>query len=147
MKTKILSVAILITLIIAGIYFFYHKNSPTIIVGNDSDQHGCKPSTGYIYSKVKNTCIRVFETGIRMNPQDESLDKTLSMFVVFKSEEDDAQAEVFIPKATDSILLAKLPDNGAGTWGNSFYTLTQWKGMYTLEDKDGKTLYQGSSVN
>ena len=147
MKTKISILVLLVILVCAGAYFLIHKTPQSLIVGNDSDQHGCKPSTGYVYSKVKNSCIRVFETGIRMNPQDIILDKTLSMFVVFKSEDEDAQAEVFIPKISDSILLPKIPDNGAGTWGNSTYKLTQWKGMYTLEDSKGTILYQGSLVN
>lgn len=31
------------------------------MVGNDSDEHGCKASAGYSYCEAKNKCIRPFE--------------------------------------------------------------------------------------
>lgn len=151
MKTKILLLILFITLIIFGVYFYKNNEKSNVMVGNDVDQHGCKPSAGYTFSKIKNSCIRIFESGLRMNPQDPSLDKTVSAFAVFTSQfaeaSDDKVVEIFLPNATGSILLSKLPDNGAGTWGNANYQLTQWKGMYTLEDNMGKVLYQGSIVN
>ena len=38
------------------------------IVGGDSDAHGCKASAGYTWSNTRNTCVRVWEVGIRLKP-------------------------------------------------------------------------------
>lgn len=122
-------------------------NEEIPLVGGDQDAHGCKGSAGYTWSVVKNECIRIFESGVRLDAKAPYLDKTLSAFVVFKSEQDDAQAELFIPSAKESILLKKAQDNGAGTWKNDAMTLKQWKGMYTLEGKDGVVLYEGAATH
>jgi hypothetical protein len=116
------------------------------MVGGDQDKHGCKGSAGYTWSTVKNNCIRVFEEGIRLNPLDSTLNQTVSAFVVFANEanENEGESELFLPTLTDSSLILKpLKDNGAGSWSNGTYLLTQWKGMYTLAENK-KTLYQGN---
>jgi hypothetical protein len=117
------------------------------IVGADSDEHGCKGSAGYTWSVVKNECIRIFEAGIRLDAKAADIDKTTSAFVVFKSENEEAQAELFLPSSKTSILLAQDKKNGAGKWANKDYVLSQWKGNYTLEDSNKKVLYQGAAVN
>ena len=116
------------------------------IVGGDSDAHGCKGSAGYTWSVVKNECIRIFESGIRLNPKSQGSDRTMSAFIVFKSDMDDAQAELFFPGQPESILLTKEKKESAGIWKNDTYKLSQWKGMYTLENKKKTLLYQGAAV-
>jgi hypothetical protein len=116
------------------------------IVGADSDEHGCKGSAGYTWSIVKNECIRVFESGIRLDAKAPDIDKTTSAFVVFKSENDEAQAELYLPSSKTSILLAQDKKVGSGKWENKDYVLSQWKGNYTLEDSKKKVLYQGAAV-
>jgi hypothetical protein len=113
------------------------------IVGGDLDEHGCKGSAGYSWSVVRNECIRLFESAIRLEPKAVNMDKALSAFIIFKSEEDDAQAELCLPNEKNAILLAKDKKVGSGKWQNATYILTQWKGMYTLEDNKEKVLYQG----
>lgn len=120
------------------------KTPDVPIVGGDSDEHGCKGSAGYSWSVVKNECIRIFSDGVRLDPKAADLDKTLSAFVVFKSDTDDAQAELFIPNVAKSVILTKEKKESAGTWKNANYVLTQWKGMYSLEDSHKKLLYQGA---
>ena len=115
----------------------------TPMVGGDADEHGCIASAGYTWSVVKNECIRLFEAGIRLNAKAADLDKTTSAFVVFKSETDQSQAELFLPSEKKSILLAQDKKNGAGKWTSSSYVLSQWKGMYTLQDSQKKVLYEG----
>jgi hypothetical protein len=117
------------------------KKAP--MVGNDKDAHGCKGSAGYQWSVIKNDCIRIFESGIRLDAQAKNLDKTLSAFVVFKSDTEDDKVELFMPNSKTSIILKKVGKNDAGTWKNKQYTLTQWKGMYSLENSSKKLLYQG----
>lgn len=122
------------------------NNNAGPIVGNDQDDHGCKASAGYQWSVLKNECIRIFETGIRLNPQAPGLDQTTSAFAVFKAEDDDQQVELFLPGQSGSMLLNRVADDGAGTWKSDTFILTQWRGMYTLEGKSGTTLYQGPAV-
>ena len=116
------------------------------IVGNDSDEHGCKASAGYTWSALKNECIRLFEAGIRLDPQEAIKDKTLSAFIVFKSEDDDAKAEVFMPGESAPRMFVKQANAGdgdAGTWKGGDLTISYWRGMYMLEDANKKVLYQG----
>ncbi len=116
------------------------------MVGGDMDEHGCKGSAGYSWSVVKNECIQIFNSGVRLDPKAADLEKSLSAFIVFKSDTDDAQAELFLPAEKKSILLTKEGKEGAGTWKNEGYVLTQWKGMYSLEDNKKMLLYQGAAV-
>ena len=116
------------------------------MVGGDADEHGCKGSAGYSWSVVKNECIQIFNAGIRLDPQAADLEKSLSAFIVFKSDTDDAQAELFLPTEKKSILLTKEGKEDAGTWKNEGYVLSQWKGMYSLEDSKKTLLYQGAAV-
>ena len=113
------------------------------MVGGDSDAHGCKASAGYTWSVVKNECIRIFESGVRLDAKAKDLDKSLSAFIVFKSDEANDKAELYLPNEKASILLVQDKKNGAGKWENAAYVLTQWKGMYSLEDKKKVLLYQG----
>lgn len=116
------------------------------IVGNDRDEHGCIGSAGYQWSILKNECIRVFESGIRLDPQDAGLDQTTSAFVIFVSEEEEKQVEVYLPGNQKSLLLNKTDsEEGAGEWAAGDLMLSQWRGMYTL-DRNGKTIYQGAAV-
>ena len=112
------------------------------MTGTDTDEHGCKGSAGFQWSVLKNECVQVFNAGISLKAEAKSLDKSLAAFVVFKSEKEEAQVEVFLP-SEKSVLLTKTKDNGAGTWKNENYTLTQWKGMYSLENNKKVLLYKG----
>ena len=116
----------------------------TPMVGNDADTHGCKGSAGYTWSILKNKCIRIFEDGIGLEVKAADLDKSLSAFVVFKSENEDNQVEMYIPRENGSVLLKKDAKIGSGKWANDKYILSQWKGVYTLEDTHQKVLYQGA---
>ena len=118
----------------------------TPIVGADADEHGCKASAGYTWSALKNECIRLFESGIRLDPQEAIADKTVSAFLVFKSEDDDAIGEVYMPGESLPRMFVKQANNkddDAGTWKSGEMTIQYWKGMYMLEDAAEKVLYQG----
>jgi hypothetical protein len=116
------------------------------MVGNDVDAHGCKGSAGYQWSQVKQSCIRLFEEGIRLNPQPDTASQSISAFVVFKSQDIQDIAELFLPNDSSQYLVQD-KTNGAGKWTNTKYQLTQWKGMYTLETISPKAIiYQGAAV-
>lgn len=40
------------------------------MVGNDKDEHGCIASAGYVWSEVRNNCIRLFEDGVAVKSVD-----------------------------------------------------------------------------
>jgi hypothetical protein len=114
--------------------------------GGDRDTHGCIGSAGYQWSALRGECIRLFEKGIRLNPKAANLAQTTSAFVVFKSDTDDAVAELHLPSGTAPLNLAKDNSNGAGKWTGEHYVLTQWKGMYSLEDDKKVLLYEGPAA-
>jgi hypothetical protein len=116
------------------------------MVGNDVDAHACKGSAGYQWSQVKHNCIRLFEEGIRLNPQPDTTIQSISAFVLFKSQDVQDTAELFLPNDSTQLLLQD-KTNGAGKWINNKYQLSQWKGMYTLETTSPKAIiYQGAAV-
>lgn len=116
------------------------------IVGGDVDEHGCRPSAGYQWSVLKNECIQIFNAGIRLDPKSAKLNQTLSAFVVFKADGKDDKVELYLPNEKKSLILTKVKRNEAGAWTNKKYTLTQWKGMYSLEMGKKVLLYQGAAV-
>jgi len=117
----------------------------TLMAGNDRDEYGCIGSAGYQWSVLRNECVRIFVQGIRLDPKVPELDSTLSAFVVFKNEDDETQAEIFMPDIQKSLILNQVEDDGAGTWVAGELTLKQWRGMYMLDQLD-KTIYQGPAV-
>jgi len=116
------------------------------ISGADVDKHGCKASAGYTWSVLKNSCIRVFETGISLAPKAAHLDTTTVAHIVFKSDDEDAQVEVFLPNKEGSLLMDKIAEEDAGAWQKDTFTLRQWRGMYMLNDSKGNSLYEGMAV-
>ena len=79
-------------------------NSPKpAMVGNDSDNHGCKGSAGQTWSILKNNCIQVFKDGTRLNPIKTKTDEAIiSAFVLFN--ENQSKAELFLGNQPNIIL-------------------------------------------
>lgn len=120
------------------------QNNSNKEAGGDRDAHGCIGSAGYQWSVLKEKCIRLFEDGIRLDPKAEGLDQTTVAYIVFKSIDEDAKVELFVP-TEKPVLLPKVGKDDAGTWKNKKYVLKQWRGMYSLEDNKGKLLYEGAA--
>ncbi len=79
--------------------------SATPIVGEDKDPHGCIGSAGYTWSVVKDSCIRLFESGTRFISYDQVTgveDSTKTAFVVLSN--DQLKAEAFFD-ATDKPII------------------------------------------
>lgn len=115
------------------------------IVGADSDAHGCKASAGYTWSQVQAKCLRLFESGKRLNfmadgAQAESAQaEGLAAYVVFDKAE--SRAEVFLPGEKTPLLLESRGIEGAQVWEAGDYRLMPWKG-YVLQ-KNGQAIYAG----
>lgn len=118
----------------------------TPVVEADAEQHGCKASEGYSWSVVKNECIALFQSGIKLEPIDSFMPKHQYAFVVFKSDTEDEQAEVFLPIEKKSLVLSKVAGAAASTWKNEDLTLTQLSGSYSLVDNKKVVLYQGKAL-
>ena len=112
------------------------KDSLAKVVGIDKDENGCVTSAGYKWSVLKNTCIRPFEVGVRLNPAAEikAGDPVVSAFVVLEEKEEN-KAELYVPNEKNSILLERKSEKEP-------YTNNDWK-LLTLK---GFTLKKGDSI-
>lgn len=115
------------------------KQEPEAMVGGDEDEHGCKASAGYTWSEVRQDCIRVFESGIRM----EGTDGKSTAFLVFST--DSSKVELFLPAGTPSEILDRrsLP-NGGYAWNvedDDTKNVRQTDGIWTISQR-GKEIYR-----
>src|SRR5699024_3527157 len=90
------------------IYDAMHDNQvEPNIVGSDVDEHGCKGSAGYTWSKLRGDCIRIFEEGSTLLAID--VDESEAVFAAFiLYSDDETQLELFLPSEEESILLDKI---------------------------------------
>ncbi|WP_295335228.1 hypothetical protein [Flavobacterium sp.] len=104
-------------------------------VVNDKDEHGCLASAGYVWSKINKECIKAF-TGVPLNPvaNPDSEDESLSAYVLFS--EDGNQAEVFLPKETNSIVLTRSAEGKPWTFED--WQLVPWKGFVLKRANENK---------
>ena len=110
----------------------------TIKVGADKDDHGCKGSAGYTWSKMKNDCIQIFNEGFRLNPvETEKNREVVSAFILMS--EDQTEVELFLPDSKhQSILLSKA---GNLLYKNDSYAYDAKKSLLYAE---GKLVYKGN---
>lgn len=114
------------------------NNKPALpLIGADADEHNCKATAGETWSELKQSCLRVFEQGIRLNPNDASLDQSLSAFALFNGEED-TKVELFMPKLKGSKILTK---TAANTWEFNDLMLSKEGTIYSLI-LDNKAFYR-----
>lgn len=100
-------------------------------VGGSKDDHGCLVGAGETWSALRQSCLRLFEEGIRLQPTKEEADSaTLSAFVVFNEEQ--SQLELF------------LPDQEGKSWIlNQKEEKTYEQAPYTYDAKSGMLYIQG----
>lgn len=105
-------------------------------VGADEDAHGCKTSAGYTWSELRQECVRVFETGTRLDPVDVSGgEAVISAFVIFKGN----RAEVFMQAEKSPFILERKSEGEP--YVKNDWQLIPWKG-YVLKKGD-KILFTG----
>ena len=121
---------------------------PPGMVGGDRDPHGCIGSAGYTWSELRQTCLRLFEDGVRLDrsPEPAGSEAALSAFLVFATKEqslakNDA-VELFVPSESPPVILTRA--KGATTFAKagSAYTAS-FKGRWEIA-KDGKTTFVAS---
>ena len=110
-----------------------------------TDDYGCKVSVGYQWSLLKNKCIFVAVSGIRLDPQDPGIDPTSNAFVII-SDKASYQAEVFLPGVQKSLLLTQIESQeNQKIWVAGNLKLKHWRGIYFL-DKNNKNIYRGPAI-
>jgi hypothetical protein len=107
------------------------------MAGGDADAHGCRASAGDTWSVLKHDCIRVWETGTRLEPLKPQGTATYTATVIIGS----GRAELFVYDHEGSLMLKK-----AGFWSNRWqgggYTLTRQDGGLVLSGAEGQVLYR-----
>ena len=80
------------------------------LVGADRDEHGCITSAGFSWSELQQTCVQLWEAGVRLNPVEVKGDNSvISAFVLFNK--DESKAEIILPNKEGSVILDKKSEN------------------------------------
>jgi hypothetical protein len=109
------------------------SSSAPSAAGADADEHGCRASTGFQWSNLREKCIKVFEEGIKLDPGEAITDKTTVAFVIFN--DDNSKAEIFMPSETSSVTLERKGPRIA-SWNNGDWQLELKGANYILKKKD-----------
>lgn len=83
-----------------------------MLIGGTTHEHGCLPSTGETWSELRQTCLRVFDEGIRLNPTDIPENQAvISAFALFN--DDHSKVEIFLPSGFEkhNVILPKSVEN------------------------------------
>ncbi|MBL0052793.1 MAG: hypothetical protein IPP29_15420 [Bacteroidetes bacterium] len=71
------------------------ESETTNMVGNDADEHGCRASAGYVWSNLRQECIRTFEVGASFIAYGTNTDSTMASYIVLN--DDKSKGELFMP--------------------------------------------------
>ncbi len=138
------------------------KSGDTILVfssfqniGVAEDQKGCNRAAGYTWSDVKKECVRLFDSGVRLNPVvRDSSSAVFSAFLIFSP--DSLVVELFMPDTEKHPLLDRrtLPDS-TFVWNmedddtpnvrkeNGIWTLSKRGTLLYAEEKPIQVVYVG----
>ena len=73
-------------------------------IGGDKDEHGCLTAAGETWSELLQSCVKVFEVGVRLNPTETvEGEAVVSAFAVFN--EDKSKVELFLPVESDEVVI------------------------------------------
>lgn len=107
------------------------------MVGNDSDEHGCKASAGYTWSVIKNDCIRIWENGVQLSPVEKSDGQISNATIILN--DDKTKAELFIVDEKGSVMLTQTDAASAHYEGGDYQLNASDKG-WQLKKSD-KLIY------
>lgn len=103
------------------------------------DEHGCIVLMGMMWSVIKNDCIDLSKTAIRLNPIEMKDKGKAPSYLIFS--DDKTKAEVYLPENNHSVMLERKGKEGNWTWQHDDLKLIPWKG-YVLQKK-GMAIYGG----
>lgn len=112
------------------------------VVGNDRDEHGCISSAGYVWSVLKQECIRKWEVGIEMR---HSQTPGLSNVAYLVTKEGSDNIEIFLPGFPKSMMLHK--HHGLWTDEKHEYRLIKNdSNVYKLYNREKTLLYESLNL-
>jgi len=82
------------------------ESETTNMVGNDADEHGCRASAGYVWSNLRQECIRTFEVGVPFIAYGTNTDSTLAAYIVLN--DDNSKGELYMPNFKTPFQLNKV---------------------------------------
>lgn len=162
MKQKI-ELILIASLVLAGCAIGPKKEemvvTPTIVeqepteqlVGNDSDEHGCKASAGYSWCEIKQNCLRTWEEKCEMGTV-ETTKEAITAILVKKYNWDKDKVSVQVNKEVDNFATGSVgfgEEVGGGGWlarkvkgvwevvwdGNGSVDCQQLKTVYKFPDE------------
>jgi len=110
-----------------------------IVVGDQTDKEGCLTSAGYIHSKIKKDCVRLFDIGIRLNPKSNPENENAVLVAYLILSDDTFEAEVFLPSQEASVIFLRTEEGQP--WIYQDWQLIANEG-YVLKKND-EILYAG----
>ncbi len=116
------------------------QSDTSMKTGNDADEHGCKPSTGYTWSVIKNDCIRIWESGTQLQPIGTTSEGEAQFIACAIVSEDHTQAELFLKDIKGSILLESSKTSADTYTHADGYELSVTDKRWELK-KNGKLIY------
>lgn len=119
--------------------FLENDQTKNIVVGDQTDKEGCLTSAGYIHSKIKNDCVRLFDIGIRLNPKSNPENENAVLVAYLILSEDTFEAEVFLPSQEASVIFLRTAEGQP--WMYQDWLLIADEG-YVLKKND-EVLYAG----
>ncbi len=106
-------------------------------LGSQTDEHGCKPAAGYMWSSIKGNCIRIWEEGIQLN---NAVDKYSAYAAFLVLSDDSTKIEAFMVETSGAnpILYRE------GATANSWCSNSKFSGAYRAILQDSVwTLWKG----
>ena len=82
MKPVFILSVLMLTFSLAACQRSTTSEAVTPTTGQERDVHGCIPTAGYVWSPVRQSCVKVFEAGLAFDPTPYNPDQTLHAFVV-----------------------------------------------------------------
>lgn len=110
-----------------------NKAKEQVAIGSDRDEHGCIGSAGYVWSEVREDCIRPFEAGVKLQDR-KNTDSTTAAFLVFAT--DSLKVELFLPTVGKGVILDKQDE----IWRNDSFLAYLKDGKWTVDEK-GTLIY------
>ena len=119
--------------------FLENDQTQNIVVGDQTDEEGCLTSAGYIHSKIKNDCVRLFDIGIQLHPKSNPTTEDAVLVAYLILSEDTFEAEVFLPSQEESVIFLRTEEGQP--WIYQDWQLIADEG-YVLK-KNEEILYSG----
>ena len=109
------------------------------IVDAEKDKNGCLANVGYVWSKVKKDCIKIYDVAVPLSPVDNLNTEDELLFVYFIFNGDQSMAEVYFPNTVESVLFEKKEKS---KWTYANWDLQSQADGYVLK-KDNVIVFKG----